>query len=246
MIAAQFHSGFMFWIRGWRHILSHGSLFTLALIPFLIVLLGATGLAYLLWNHLPEWVALLVNKLGLQPGLWHDVLYYPTLVAMTLLTCVTTVYVFYLLQGLVAVPFYSFLADRTLSGLGKKPNDDRMWNEWARHSLRMLRVSLIKTFVLLVAGVVLFVFQFLPILNFFAAAGVLLILASDCMDYSLEALGLGLRQRLGYFFRYWAQWFGMAAGLALTLLVPGLTLLVIPGAVVGAALIVKNEKNNEL
>jgi hypothetical protein len=33
----------------------------------------------------------------------------------------------------------------------------------------------------------------------------------------------------------------MAAGLALTLPLPGLTLLIIPGAVVGAAIIVKNE-----
>lgn len=37
----------------------------------------------------------------------------------------------------------------------------------------------------------------------------------------------------------------MILGLALTLIVPGLTLLVVPGAIVGAALIVKTETKNE-
>jgi CysZ protein len=103
-------------------------------------------------------------------------------------------------------------------------------------------VSLLKTLLLLAVGFILFVFSFLPVLNFFAVGGALMILALDCMDYSLEALGYGFRQRMAYFVKNPAQWLGMSLGLGLTLLVPGLTLLVIPGAVTGAALIVKDEK----
>ena len=84
-------------------------------------------------------------------------------------------------------------------------------------------------------------FLFVPVLNLLAVSAAMLLLAFDSMDYSFETLGWGLRQRLRYLRREWVQWSGMAAGLALTLLLPGLTLLVIPGAVVGAAMLVKAE-----
>ncbi len=68
-----------------------------------------------------------------------------------------------------------------------------------------------------------------------------MVLAFDSLDYSFEALGMGFRERLRYLIKEWSQWFGMATSLALTLLMPGLTLLIIPGAVVGAALILKEQ-----
>lgn len=239
--AKEFYVGLLFWMKGWRHLLSHRKLLALALLPLMIAVAAAAALGWLVWNYLPAWAHSLAYGVKLS-HLWSEVLYYPLLISMGLLIFISLIYGIYLLQSLIAVPFYSFLADRTLGELGKKPDDSRQWKEWAAHTARMIRVSLIKTAILLMAGIVFFMFSFLPILNFFAMAGALLILASDCMDYSLEALGFGLRRRLSYFLKNWAQWFGMATGLALTLLVPGLTLLVIPGAVVGAALIVKNER----
>jgi uncharacterized protein involved in cysteine biosynthesis len=105
----------------------------------------------------------------------------------------------------------------------------------------MLRVSLLKSLALLPLGFCLFVFSFLPVLNLISLAGAMMVLAFDCMDYSLEALGLGFRRRIRYMRRHLAQWLGMWGGLAWTLIVPGLTLLIIPGAIVGAAMVVKSE-----
>jgi len=242
-VLQEFYHGLKFWLSGWKFIFQNRTLLALAAIPFCIVLLAAGSLGWVLWHLLPGWVQHLIGWIGVAQGAWHKVLYYPMLASLTLLVFISSLYVIYLLHGLIAIPFYAILADRSLGLLDKKLDDRRMWREWAKNTLRMIRISLLKTLILLLVGIVLFVFSFLPVLNVLAICGALLILASDCMDYTLEALGYGLRQRFAYFFRNWAQWLGMAAGLALTLLVPGLTLLVIPGAVVGAALIVKNERS---
>jgi CysZ protein len=239
--ALDFHEGLCFWIKGWRLLFQNRSLLGVALLPILISTGAAAALIWLLWVNLPHWVQILVTWIGAS-GWVHHLLYYPLLVSGALLALFSSVYVLYLAQSLIAVPFYSFLADRTLGMCGKKPNDQKMWREWIAHTFKMVRVSLTKFIFLLCVGLVLFVFSFLPVLNVFTLTGAMLILAMDCMDYSLDPFGLGFRQRMSYYRRNWAQWLGMAAGLALTLLLPGFTLLIIPGAVVGAAIIVKSER----
>jgi uncharacterized protein involved in cysteine biosynthesis len=147
--------------------------------------------------------------------------------------------VVYVFQALAAVPFNSLLAARTLRQLGKSVDEARLKREWMVHTLRMIAVSLVKSVFLLCAGLLFFLLSFFPILNLLALAGTFLLLAGDCMDYSFEAMGFGLGRRAGYLFSHRMQWAGMATGLGLTLLVPGLTFLVIPGAVAGAAMIFK-------
>lgn len=243
----DFWSGLCFWVRGWSYLLNNRSLLILAIVPLLIACLAAASLAWILWAHLPHWVEALTGLVGLSKTGWlHDLLYYPLLISATLLTFISSLYVMYLAQALIAVPFYTLLADRTLTILGKKSKDSRLWKQWVAHSLQMFRVTILKTILLLLIGIMLFVFSFLPVLNIFALIGALMVLALDCMDYSLEALGFGFRRRIGYFFTHWAQWLGMALALGLTLLIPGLTLLVIPGAIAGAAIIVNNEKYSKL
>ncbi len=236
----DFKSGVTFWFQGWRFLFANRSLLTVAIIPFLISLSFTVLLIGVLWKYLPLWVQNLINTwIGLSAGLWHDFLYYPLVVGGGILVFISSIYVMYIVQMVVAVPFYTLLADRTLWRLAKKPEESKAWKKWARKTLSMIKASLLKAALLLSIGIILFMFSFLPVLNIFALWGALLILGFDCMDYSFEAMGFGFRRRLAYLFREWAQWSGMAVGLALTLLIPGLTLLVLPGAVVGAALILK-------
>lgn len=233
--------GLLFWVRGWRLLWNDGRLLTVALLPLVIAFTSTASLLWLLWSYLPLWSHQLVDGwMGLAPGVWHDVLYYPIVISAGILAFMSSVYVIYVLQALIAMPFYSLLADRALWMLGKKPEESLVWQKWVRKTLRMMRVSLLKAFLLLTLGLVLFLFSFLPMLNFVALAGAMMILAWDCMDYSFEALDFGFRQRVRYLTGEMPQWMGMAAGLGLTLFIPGLTLLVIPGAVVGAAIILKN------
>ena len=234
----EFYDGLLFWLKGWRFLFQHRSLLWIALLPFLI---GSGAVAALLWvlsNYLPIWIQDIVNWTGLSSGILHALLYYPLLISAALLGFLSSLYVVYLFQALLASPFHAFLADRTLAKLQKKSDDARVWREWMNHTWRMLRASLFKTMGLLLVGIILLLLSFVPVLNLLALWGTLVVLAIDCMDYSHEALGFGLRRRLHYLSRHPKQYIGMSVGLGLTLFIPGLTLLVIPGAVVGAAKIV--------
>lgn len=242
----DFGRGLSFWLRGWAFLLQDRRLLILALLPFVIALMSTAAMVLALWLYLPEWVRMALSLwLGQVEGVWRQILYYPILFSLALVVGFSALYILYVLQTLIAIPFYALLAERTLMLVGKRPNTNSSWRAAVSKSLRVLRIGIIKAILLLVLGFVLFVFSFLPLFNLGAFALAIFLLAFDCVDYSFEVLGLGLRQRGAYLFREWPQWSGMALGLALTLIVPGLTLLVIPGAIVGAALIVKTETNPE-
>lgn len=232
--ARDFRMAFCFWYRGWGFLFAHRSLLALALLPTMIALLSAAGFAWLLFDRLGDWSRAWVDSLSfLGSGVWHDLAYYPVLLGAGVVIILATLYAAFLLQILVAIPFFSLLSDRTLVKLGKKPPTD-----W-RTTVRMIKVGLVKTVVFLGVGVILFVFTWIPILNLVSLFCALLVMAFDLIDYSFENVGMGFRDRLAYLYRERVQWIGMAAGLALTMVIPGLTLLVTPGAVVGGAMILK-------
>jgi CysZ protein len=241
-LTGEFRDGFLFWWKGWGFLLSHRKLLVVALVPLMIASGAAWSLAWVLWTYLPQWAHALVDWMGL--GSWHDWLYYPFLIGGAVLVFFSSLYAIYVMQAFVALPFNSYLAEKTLYQQGKKAEESKVWREWTAHTCKMLMVSLIKSLLLLAVGIILFIFSFIPVLNIAALCGALMILSMDCMDYSLESMGYGLRQRFSYFVRHWGQWAGMSTALGLTMLVPGLTFLIIPGAVVGAAMILvpQNQK----
>ncbi|HMN67327.1 MAG TPA: EI24 domain-containing protein [Bdellovibrionales bacterium] len=228
----DFFRGLTFWLRGWRCILSQKRLLAVAAMPLILSFFAAVACLYVAVIYYPIWVqAFFVGWLGDLTSLWAQLLYYPSLILSGLLLFVAIIYLVYAAHAIIAVPFYTHLSEKTLALRGLKPG--------AGSALGMLRVSLIKGAVFICFGVALFVCSFVPGLNALAIVGTLLLLAFDCNDYALEAMRLNFRERLRYARRTKAQWLGQAAGLGLTLVIPGLTLLVIPGAVVGAALILK-------
>lgn len=156
-----------------------------------------------------------------------------------ILVTLIVLYIVYALHAIVAQPFYSLLAERTLKLQGRVTASNLGF--WS-----MLRVSVIKGCVFLTLGVVLLLVSFIPVVNVIAVCGTLLLFAYDCFDYAFEAQRLGFRDRIRYVMKNKSQWTGMSSGLALTLLLPGLTLLVIPGAVVGAALILKEANESRI
>lgn len=168
---------------------------------------------------------------------WSGFVYYPMWLTFFLLTFIVLVYLAYLIHIILCGPFYSLLAERALHDLGKRNKNKFSF------SLHVIVASIAKAALFFTVGIMIVLFSFIPLINFVGVAIALLILAFDTMDYSFEAMGMNLRQRLSYFRRHIPQWLGMAISLALTLFVPGLTLLILPGAVVGAAMILDDQKN---
>lgn len=242
----DFLAGMTAWLQGWKMILLRRQLMAVAMIPFMLSFVGAVAAFYFIGIYYPAtFASLSASLLALLPAFVSNILYYPLMVLVGLIIAVGVLYLIYVLHALIATPFYALLAERTLQLEGKGAQDFTSWREWSANMVTMLRVSILKALVFVILGAFLFLASFVPVINILAAMAAMFLLAWDCMDYSLEARRLKFRQRLGYFFRNKAQWAGMAFGLALTLLLPGLTLLVIPGAVAGAALILKDTNESQ-
>lgn len=228
----DFYASALAWLRGWKFILQNRKLLVLAMVPFMISMVMAVMSLWLIWVYYPVAMEQMVPSWLKASEGWRSVLYEMVLWTVGFVVTLFVFYLLYVLQAVIAMPFYSWLADTTLNLRGYP-------RARAPGFLSMLRVSLLKGTVFLILGALLLVISFVPGLNVAAIIGTLLLLAFDCFDYSLEALGLGFRERVRYVTRNRAQWAGTAVGLGLTLFLPGLTLLVIPGAVVGAALLLK-------
>jgi CysZ protein len=234
-----FIDGFTFWIRGWNFLLRHKSLVALAIVPFLIsITIAGLTMSYL-FSHLPLWVHGLMDYMLAGAPEFLKYLYYPLLLGTGVLVIIAGIFVAYLGQAIIALPFYALLAERALSVQGALVEEPFEFGRWLRSSARMLRISLMKSALFLFLGLCLFLLSFIPVVNVAAVFGTLLILSFDQLDYSFEAMRFGFRRRLGHMGSHKRMWCGMAAGLGLTLLVPGLTLIVAPGAVVGAAILLK-------
>ena len=98
----------------------------------------------------------------------------------------------------------------------------------------MLIISLIRAALFAVFSIALFALSFFPVINLVAAFCAFLIMAFDVVDYSFEIAEMGLKERLNYFRNHIAAFSGMAAFIGITLIIPGLILLIMPINVLGA------------
>lgn len=234
-----FRSGLTFWIRGWAFILTHRGLLALALAPLLLSALVVSAIAYLVLEHLGPWLNVALLGLGFYAEGWlHDFTFYSLFGITLVLIGIISLYALLWVHLLFTAPFYSLMADRALTLAGRRP---------VRRvsTARMIWAGLLKTALLAFASFALFVFSFFPGVGAVVLVAGLFILAFDLIDYAFEAAGFTLRERFAYLALERGQWAGMATALALTLLLPGLTLFVAPGAVVGGALILNLQAREE-
>ena len=237
-LAAFFH-GFAAPVYGVRLLLKHSKLRALAIIPLIIsVALGAVltvfGL-YLLATNLGSISSELGNFLGFDREGYTVVLLNVFLWPIALLLLGAAIY---MSIRLVASPFYTLLAERTLVELGSRQAASfslRDAHTWLYISLRMFMVSLLKALLFTVASVILFVFSFIPVLNIIATFGFMQMLAFDISDYAFEAMEWPWSRRWAHFRSHAMTYTGLACGLGITMLIPGVNLILLPAAVVGAS-----------
>ncbi|MCB0384592.1 MAG: EI24 domain-containing protein [Bdellovibrionales bacterium] len=236
--------GFAFITDGMRLIRDNPDLRKWAVIPFLIdlalVVAGFLGGSVLL----PGWVASGVAwVIPATTGWIFSIFYYPVLFFFWLVFLVVWVYVIYLVASVIAAPFNAILAERTLMKLGMIT--DRPFNmaKWTATSIKMMTTALIKAGVFLTLGIFIFALSFVPVLNILSSFMALMVMSFDSLDYSYEILELNLRERLRAFKYIFPEATGMAGALAVTLLLPGLTLLMMPAAVVGGAAVLRSVPN---
>jgi CysZ protein len=234
-VSSGFTQGFFYWYRGWGQLRRSRALAFYAVLPFLLAVCFFSAVFWITACHLSEWTNALLGELLPEASTWSAFLHYPLWLTLFAVSFLALLYASYTFCIVLCGPFYSLLAERTLKDCGKSRTAG------FHMSLRTIGSGILKSLLFFAMGGALLVFSFVPLINFLEVLFVVLILAFDTMDYAFDAMGLSLKDRFAYFGRHFPQWLGMGASLALTLFIPGLTLLILPGAVVGAALIIDTE-----
>ena len=231
-----YSTGLFFLIQGTKDLFKIPGLLQWAAVPFLIdVMLLIFGL---FWSkgQIPQWRNQLLNYLPGDPNGWLHFLISPlTSFLLWIALMGILFYGVFLLTTIIAAPFNAIIAEKTLAHYQIADNKKFHLNRWLTTSLRMLRISIIKTILFLIVSVILFFLSFIPIINFIAIFATLLIIAFDSMDYSFEMMEMNLSQRFKYFKSHLPEFCGMATVLGGSLLIPGLTFLLLPSAVAGSA-----------
>lgn len=242
-IIDQFLCGFLFIFKGTKILFQKSELLKWAIIPFIInfiiiILAFKWGI-----GQSDEIVSQTIGFFGGSEGLFYKILYYPIKLTFILTYSVTIIYLSFLLATAIASPFNAILAEKTLFHLGFIQEKSFNLVFWLKASFKMFLAALLRAVIFLIAGTIIFILSFIPVINFFSTFAAFLIIALDCMDYSMEACLMSLRQRWEYFLKTPFYFCGMALALSLTVLIPGLTLLLLPSSVVGAAWIMTKTKD---
>jgi CysZ protein len=230
-------------LNGQRWVLTHGRWFGFGLLPALITLVGyaAALVALALWGgDLISWATPFADSWG---AAWQDLLR-GLLTAMLfcggLLLAVLT---FTAVTLLVGQPFYEALAERVdeTEGDAPQPPDHPLWRElcWsARDSVRVLLRAGAFGAVLFVCGFIPGIGQtVVPVIGFCVSG---FFLALELTAVGFQRRSVELRQRLRLLRGRLGLALGFGVPLVLAFLLPVVAVLLMPGAVAGATLLVRD------
>lgn len=239
----KFFYGFKIPFLGLKTIQSSGPLKRLSLVPFIIGLLFVLIGFLLIIFYIPEFAAAFLTSTLNISAESKGYFFYPLLIITTLLFIILNVYLSYLATLIFAAPAYSAMAEEIF----KKSFSNSQLKLSSGLFFKMLKTSIIKVLLFSVIGGSLILFSFfLPGFNIVASAFLFFVISSDSADYALEALGETLTGRLCFIKQNWVELAGLSVFVGVTLLIPGLLLLIMPAAVAGSSVFVFSKKAGRL
>lgn len=238
----RFKTGATLPIRGLRLLIKHPALWPLIIIPWLIdaaILIAGWVQGFMMIQATAA--ALVTSWLG---GGWlFTVLYYPLLIIFVLAFLILWLIVVMTIAAVIASPFTTVLVEMALRRQGVATVSTQSMSAWASHSLRMLKISLMKLVVFCFAGLILFGLSFIPGVNLVAAYASMCLFAADAFDYSFEAMGYNWARRRQELRAQGMAVAGLGATFTLTSLLPGLTVFAMPVAALGASTLIGRPKS---
>jgi CysZ protein len=214
----------------------------LGIVPVLLAALVVLALLGLLVAHLDE----LADALTPFADRWDEdsrtLVRVGAGLAVLLASTAVLVVSFTVIALIIGQPFYERISDRIEHRLGAPPPgaDDPWWRTFPRASLEsalLLAMTLACTAPLFVLGLFPVLGQtVVPVLQALVAG---FFLAVELLAIPLERRGLHLAGRLRFVWRHRAQTLGFGITAFLLFLVPLMNVLAMPGAVVGATLLVR-------
>jgi CysZ protein len=223
-------------ISGFKIIVSSTKLMAIALVPFaiasVIFIFGIAQVAPLL----DGWVSLALSYFTADPeNILYNFFYYPLMAIFWVVFLITLTLGVYLIASILASPFNGLLAELVLMRTKKIPEEALTFLPLLINSLRMLKISLLRSIALLLIGGVLFLTSFIPGLNLVTAFIAFILIAFDAADYSFESARLSLAARFSRLRGESSLFIGMGLVIGLFAIIPGLLLFMMPLMVAGYA-----------
>ncbi len=245
----NFTKGLLCLPKGLKEILFDYRILLYTTIP---IVLGC-GLIYLGFYFGWDWITVLVKKqLLYYMGHWFSeksfifkILFSMFNFIAKILFTVLAVYIGFMIIQIISIPFYSLSCERILMKRGVFPKRDFNLGIWIRLNIRLFLISIIRMTIFLVFGAIVFILSFIPGLQFLALLYSGYVMALDSVDYTLEIYEMNLGRRLGIYFGNMSFFLGLGLVLSPSLFVPGLTLILLPIAVVGSAVCFAETKGKE-
>lgn len=238
----KFLRGFLIPFQGAFLVFTNLKLFLLAIIPFWIAVFLAIYLISTFWSQsvslLPivlSWVPgfatfvdqLKIGEFSLIAALFQG-LFWVFLVLFSF-------YFSYIALCILGAPFYSLMADRILSRKGIQPHLKNNFIRWLYTSLRMLIISIVKLILFVALTSFLFIVSFWSFGLMLVPLVVCLMIAYDCIDFSLECMNYSFGQRWRYFQDHFSLFLGLALAILFFSFIPGLFTLTLPFFIAGGA-----------
>jgi len=232
-------TGALYLTRGLAYLPKPG-LRSFVIIPLLINLILFGGAIYLLFSNFSAWVQYLID-LWLPDWEWLSFLEYLLWPLLAVLVVIGVYYGFSIVANFIAAPFNGILAEKVEQQLRGQVNSSLdSWQSAVKMIPQALARELAKLAYYLPRLLMLFVLSFIPVVNlampfvWFAFAAWMM--AIQYCDYPMDNNRVSfkqMRQLLSQ--RRWSA-LGFGSLVQLGMLIPGLNLLLMPAAVIGATL----------
>lgn len=243
-VLSLFMSGFFHVGKGFMTALKYKKLRFLCWSPFLLYAVLVFVFLYTGWSYLAIFL-LTMGKSLVQPLLnflsieeFLSFLSWPLTVLFYILSFSIFIYFLYLMATVIASPIYGFLAERTLILKQVPLPQDRNLLSTFKRSLKIIIISLVRSFLFFTLfGVLFFLSLVLPLLTPALFVLPFFLISMDCLDYGLEVMGVGLRGRFLILKTHFWQILGMSFFWICIFWIPVIIIFLLPFAVIGGALL---------
>jgi CysZ protein len=231
---ARFFSGMGFFARGWRLAFAGGGLTVWVLMPALVAGVVTAGGTWATWHYLGAWLDRHGGGHGF--GAWIAWI-------LRAVVALMTAYALYAASCVLATaPFAGALSERAEHHATGTPVPPQSWGRAIVLSLRGAGQALLGVSAYLAIALVLFVLHWVavPLAPFLWVASLLqtaLFFAFDAFNEPLHRRGAGFGQKWRFIGTHLAESLGFGLAVALLMMVPLVSIVVAPVAVVGGTLL---------
>jgi CysZ protein len=239
-VVRRFFGGLFAPLRAVRFLLAHPRLLGYAAFPTLINIVLVVALIAVGLHFSKDLVGHLIPTS--QQWYWI-VLFYAIEVVVALALIVFAAVIFYILAGIVCVPFNEVLSQKTEQICkGEKREEPFSFRLLMKDIGSSVRNEIIRTAIMLGLLLFLLVMFLIPVVGkiFYLVFGniiTMLFLAYDNLDYALARRRLPFTVKWRFIFRHIPSSLGFGAGALVSVVIPFLNFVVIPLTVVGATMV---------